>query len=192
MRRNYWMIIVISIATAIGLNNILLWINLSQYSEAYQETAQRLYSPTLVEQILTTGILIPIIEEILFRGLVFGLIRKRLSFVWAMSISSVLFGVYHGNLVQFVYATICGILLTYFYEKFGSVAAPILAHMMMNLTAVILTNAGVFTWMFLNLKWMAAITILCVVLTCVLLANIHKMDVTKMLKKYCKPFGDSI
>lgn len=144
--RSVGIVAMLSISVAVLLNVLLLQINLPQYSERYQAASEILYSPPFWKQVLTSGLLIPIIEEFLFRGIVFRLLRKKCSFLWAMMISAILFGVYHGNLVQFVYATICGMVLAYLYEKSCRVWSSIWSHMMMNLCAILLTHFGVLSW----------------------------------------------
>ncbi len=137
---------ILSACVSVLLNILLLQINLPQYSERYQEASAILYSPPFWQQLLISGLLIPIIEEFLFRGIVFRVLRKWCSFIWAMIISALLFGVYHGNLVQFVYATICGMLLAYLYEKSHTVWLSAWSHMMMNLCAILLTHFGILSW----------------------------------------------
>lgn len=144
------LIIVISAAVATGLNVLLLSLNLAQYSSRYQEAAELLWEPPIWQQILYNGMLIPIFEELIFRGILFRVLRKWMVFPWAMTVSALAFGVYHGNLVQFVYAGICGLLLAYWYEKRGNILAPILSHMTMNLVAIFLTECGAFSWMLQN------------------------------------------
>lgn len=157
----YSYIIGISIALSLGLNNILLLSNLAEYSESYQETATILYAPAFPVQILCVGIIIPIMEEMVFRGLVYKRMKESKSMFYALLTSSVLFGVYHGNSVQFIYALLTGVMLGYLYEKYGSLKAPILAHMLMNIVSCVLTKADVFTWIFSNMARMATITIGC-------------------------------
>lgn len=190
--KNVWLIVMLSVAVAIGLNCLLLSVDLAQHSERYQEATVVLYSPPFMQQVLYSGILIPIVEELLFRGLVFRVLRKWIAFPWAMVISAVLFGVYHGNLVQFVYAGICGLLLAYLYEKYDSIFAPILSHMTMNLVSVILTQMGVFAWIMEGNMTVVIVVMLCGVIGIVMFRAIQKMDVTKVLKIYCKDTSNDI
>ena len=162
--KQYGILIVLSIVTAIGLNNVLMLLNLAKYSPRYQEAANILYAPPFIQQVLYTGILMPMLEELLFRGLVFRVLKKWISFPVAMVISAVLFALYHGNLVQFVYAFFCGLLLAFIYEKYGSLLAPILSHMTMNLVAIILTEFGIFAWMFHDIFRAVEISVVCGVL----------------------------
>lgn len=167
------------IALAIALNNLLLLLNVAKYSKAYQEAAEVLYSPSFPKQILLTGILIPIIEEIMFRGIVFRILRKWIPFVWAMLITSLLFGAYHGNLVQFIYASLCGVFLAYVYEKTKSILAPIFSHMAMNIVACTMTEYELFSWMFHDIWRVLGSTLFCVVLFGTLLVVVRKWMLQK-------------
>lgn len=171
----YVLVAGISIPFALGLNNILLLSNLAEYSIAYQEASEALYTPSLLVQIICLGIITPIMEELIFRGLIFKRIRRIVSAKRAIIASALFFGLYHGNLVQTIYGILCGLLLGYLYEKFGSLKAPILAHMLMNIVACVLTEADVFTWMFSESIRMAVITILCAALASSMFLFIQKI-----------------
>ena len=186
MLKNIIAILVLSAAVAVGLNCLLLIVNLAQYSERYQEAAITLWAPPIWQQMLYSIMLIPIVEEVIFRRIVFRTLRKWVDFSWAMLVSAVLFGAYHGNLVQFVYATICGILLAYLYEKYDTILAPILSHMAMNAVAVLLTHLGVFAWITEIVYRALVMMSLCIVIGLLIFWFIHKLDVTKVLKIYCK------
>ena len=86
--------------------------------------------------ILTTVIVGPVCEEVIFRVMVFRRARHYMSLVPAMLISSVLFGVYHLNMIQLIYAFGLGMLFSWMYEKSGTILLPVLIHMGANLLAV--------------------------------------------------------
>lgn len=157
----YFLIAGISIPFAVGLNNLLTLSNLAEYSVTYQETADALYTPALWVQILCLGIIVPITEEYVFRGLIYKRIRRNRSAARAIVSSAIFFGLYHGNSVQMIYGSLCGLLLAYLYEKYGSMKAPVFAHMLMNIVACVLTDLDGFTWMFVKPMRMAVITIVC-------------------------------
>ena len=152
---------VMSVAFTVGLNNILLLTNIAEYSDAYQESAELLYMPSLGVQLLCLGVIYPVMEELIFRGVVYKRMRANTMAGIAMFSSAIFFGLYHGNSVQFVYGTFSGVMLAYFCEKFSTIKAPILAHVLMNITAVILTELDAFTWMFAVPVRMVVITIAC-------------------------------
>lgn len=83
-------------------------------------------------RILCYEIVAPISEELVFRQVIYKRLRG-ISPVWvAVMISALLFGLYHGNLVQGIYAFIMGCLLALVYEWTGSFVAPVLFHMIAN------------------------------------------------------------
>lgn len=181
----YVYVVGISIAFAVALNNILLLSDLASYSIAYQEASEALYTPSLAVQIVCLGIITPIMEEYIFRGLVFKRLRCRYSARRAIVTSALFFGMYHGNLVQTIYGTLSGILLGYLYEKYGSLKAPVLAHMMMNIVACLLTEADVFTWMFSETTRMAIITVGCASIASIMFLYIQKIEEKPQMLQGC-------
>ena len=77
--------------------------------------------------IILGGLLAPLGEELLFRGVVFGWLR-RWGFVVAAIISAVVFGAAHGINVVFPAAIVLGLLNAYVYEKSGSIWPSVVAH----------------------------------------------------------------
>ncbi len=171
----YILIVGVSIPAALGINNILLLSNLSEMSQSYQRASELLYTPSLSVQILCLGMIIPIMEELLFRGLIFKRLRESMPMVSAVIYSALFFGLYHGNLVQMIYGTICGLLLAYTYEKFGSLKAPILMHMIMNIVACVVTELNGFTWMLEQPMRMGVITVLCALMASGIFVLIKEM-----------------
>ena len=184
--RHVGIIAVLSIATSVALNILLLHSALPQHSIRYQEASAVLYSPPFWQQIVYNGIAAPILEELLFRGVLFRVLRRWVAFPWAMIISAVVFGAYHGNLVQFAYAGICGVLLAYLCEKYDSIIAPIVSHMVMNMVAIVFTQWGVFAQIMKSSVVAVLAMLVCTVCAVVMLRVLQKLDVTKVLKIYCK------
>lgn len=170
----YIWIVILGVAACVALNNILTLSNLAMIS-SYEETGANFYEVNLVAQIICLGILTPIAEELVFRGLVFKRMREVMSMKRAILISALIFGIYHGNLVQAVYGGVLGALLAYAYEKYGSLKAPILAHMVLNLTSVILSEVGGFTWMFEQPMRMGIATVACAAISATMYVMIQKI-----------------
>ena len=79
----------------------------------------------------------PIFEELAFRGIIYRGLRKDGSALQAILISALLFGLFHMNLNQMVYATALGILFALLRETTGSVLASMIAHMTVNSEGVL-------------------------------------------------------
>lgn len=133
-----WLLLA-GVTTCLCLNHVLMLVPISK--EGYQSTSELLYQPALWEQVICTGIVIPFTEELIFRGMAFGSLRRELSFSGATLISAVYFGLFHGNLIQGIYAFLMGIFLAGVYESGGFGYAWIF-HGTANLTAIFLTKAG--------------------------------------------------
>lgn len=157
----YIMIIGISIPFALGANNILLLSNLAEVSEAFQEAAEVLYNPSLEVQIICLGVIIPIMEELIFRGLIYKRLCEESSAKRAMFYSALFFGLYHGNMIQMLYGFLSGLLFVYLYDKFNSIKAPMAAHMVMNIFVCIVTEMRGFNWIFEQPLRMGIITVAC-------------------------------
>lgn len=87
---------------------------------------------------LCVAVLPGVVEEFIFRGLLYGEYRRRRT--WgAILTSALLFGLMHMNLNQFCYAFLIGILFCMVYEATGSLLAPMLMHTVYNGNSVIMT-----------------------------------------------------
>lgn len=98
----------------------------------------------LIFVFMSLVILAPVVEEILFRGFLFGGLRTKLSFPWAVVITSVLFAVPHlfasstGFLwIAAVDTFVLSLVLCYMREKTGALWVPIGIHAIKNSLAFI-------------------------------------------------------
>lgn len=141
----YICIPVLGMCSSFLLNGILSISGLTELlAEGYEQTAESIYTQELWQQYLVAAVLIPCMEELIFRGLIFRRMRTYSIFSLAALISAVLFGIYHMNLLQFLYATCLGLLLAYVYEQFRTILAPVLLHAAANAFSIfITTNAAV-------------------------------------------------
>lgn len=140
-------ILLMAFCAAIVLNNLLSWTPLMDYSSNYQEVSEAFFGGSLLFEILGPCIFVPILEEYVFRGLVYGRLREWLSVPWAVLISAVIFGMMHMNIVQFLYAGLLGIFIALCAERTKGLYGAILAHMAANTISVIRTETGWLRWM---------------------------------------------
>lgn len=83
--------------------------------------------------LLYTLILSPISEEMIFRGILQKELKCLTGHFWiANTIQAVLFGVFHGNMVQGIYTFVMGLFFGLVCEKGGSLVYSILLHMLFN------------------------------------------------------------
>lgn len=158
---SYIYVVIMAVALTIGVNNLIAISGLFKEDQAYNETVRALYSAELGIQVVCLGILIPICEEMVFRGLMFRRIRRFGTFMPAMLYSSFAFAFLHGSMIQMIHAFFLGCVFCYLYEKYGSVKAPILAHITANTLSVIFTRIDVLGWMYERPTVMGIVTVLC-------------------------------
>ena len=102
--------------------------------------------------ILIYGILSPLAEETVFRGITLQRLyllchenkSRKTAFLLAAGLSSLLFGVYHGSLVQGVYAAAMGFLFCLFLALGGNLFGVIVLHGGANVMTLFLSQAGAF------------------------------------------------
>jgi len=125
-----------------GLNFILLSVvgltNLIQHFPSYEQVVQLLSGGSLVLRILVVGLLAPVAEELLCRGLVLNRLFDWMPKWAAALVGSALFGIVHFNLFQALYAFVLGIMFSLLYIRHRNLLMPIIAHVAFNLANVIL------------------------------------------------------
>lgn len=83
--------------------------------------------------VFSISILAPLLEEVLFRGAIQGYLMRHFKKPWvAIIISALIFGIYHMNPVQVVYATLLGIVLGWIYYRTGNLLSVIVGHILNN------------------------------------------------------------
>ena len=141
--------LVLAATSAVGLNALLALTGFVQISAVYQEVARQQYSVVFGVGAVLFGLFSPVAEEIVFRGLIFNRLRKYCGAAAAVIVSGVLFGVYHGNLVQGVYGGCMGMLMAYVYLRARSFFYPCLFHAAANLAVFALAqNAALHAELF--------------------------------------------
>lgn len=146
-------IVVFAVSISLGLNVLLTLTGFAETSAAYSQVADRQYGVSFGIGLILYGMVSPLAEEALFRGVIYNRLRRFLGAFAGIAVSALFFGLFHGNLVQGVYGTVMGILLACVYERQGSFFAPILFHAAANLAvytaaylpevqAVLFTPAG--------------------------------------------------
>lgn len=132
------LLLVVDVVVSITLTAIL---GESQLVQETNDTITQLSSTTegLIWVALALG-LAGVCEEFAFRGFFQSTLTRRFSFVPAVIVSSVTFGLFHFD-IQLVYilsATISGLVLGYVYHHWNSYVVSAIAHSTLNLTVLAL------------------------------------------------------
>lgn len=86
-------------------------------------------SPLMLLYVVVLG---PIMEELVFRGLIYRFARLALPFWGANVLQAALFAVMHGNLIQGIYAFIFGLVLGYIAHRGHGIRYSLFAHIAIN------------------------------------------------------------
>ncbi|NEU32177.1 CPBP family intramembrane metalloprotease [bacterium LRH843] len=83
--------------------------------------------------IIVVSIIGPILEEIVFRLIIFGALYKRFNFWVAGFISSLIFAAIHFDFTHLLIYTVMGFVFAFLYVKTKRILVPICAHISLNL-----------------------------------------------------------
>lgn len=136
---NAILVAVTGAAFSLGLNYLFTITGLTESSAGYSQVAKEQFSYALVPALLFYGVASPMVEELVFRGVVYNSLRRNLGISPAILGSALLFGAIHGNIVQMLYGTIMGVVMAVLYEKYGKLSAPIIFHGMANAAVYLCT-----------------------------------------------------
>ncbi|WP_223703380.1 CPBP family intramembrane glutamic endopeptidase [Sutcliffiella deserti] len=91
-------------------------------------------APIMIFAITIAG---PILEEIIFRKIIFGSLYKRFNFAVGLIISSLIFAVVHQDFKHLLIYFVMGGIFAFLYVKTNRIIVPIIAHVAMNSFVVI-------------------------------------------------------
>lgn len=90
--------------------------------------------------LLSAVVLAPLLEEVVFRGYITSGLQYAYGPITAWFISSLIFGIAHGDITPAINATFCGLVLGFYYMRYRSLMLVIMLHSMNNLTACFLST----------------------------------------------------
>ena len=102
------------------------------------DLATLMLSSGMFWRVFTVGICAPMMEELIFRKLLIDRVVKHGEWL-AILLSGLMFGLYHGNFRQAVFATLIGMFWAFIYIRTGKVWYTIAMHMIINLTTSVIT-----------------------------------------------------
>ena len=111
---------------------------IDNYSQMIESSGVSQYS---LMRAISTLILPPLVEEIVFRGLILKYLeRAGACFIVANLIQALLFGIFHMNIVQGIYTSLLGFLLGYLAYRYDSILAPMITHALFNLFGTLIVD----------------------------------------------------
>lgn len=136
--KQWYFIVLIGMFASMGLSKAVTILPIDNIWGSYAKVGKDFAANPIGLQLVALVLVGPVLEEIIFRGLVYNRIKRYTNSIKGVYISAAVFGVYHFNLVQGLYGFALGILLCYVYEKYHTIAAPVILHFIANLAALLM------------------------------------------------------
>lgn len=128
---------------AVVTNPIADWFGLSLSSEREQQIEKEIVQAketnilAALTSLLVIGILVPIAEELLFRGVIQTYLVQRIGPIVGILLSSLWFGLLHMDIALFAPLFVIGLLLGFVRHRYQSIWGAVLLHAMNNMTGVL-------------------------------------------------------
>ena len=151
LTKKIWYVCILSMSIALFLNALAAFTGFMQISVDFEKTAENQFSLPLGIGILVYGIITPVTEEVVHRGIIYNRLRRYFGLSVSVVVSSLLFGVSHGNPVQLVYGFVMGILICLIYERYGAFIYPVLFHCIANTMVYIVVRVPLLRNMLFSL-----------------------------------------
>ena len=119
--------------------NSILSLLPAQWIANYSESSSFITEGSLAGSLISQGLIAPITEELAFRGLMLSRFRKGVPLWIGIAISSILFGILHGELLWFIYAALLGTIFCVVAARTGSILTTILLHVIFNVAGTLLS-----------------------------------------------------
>ncbi len=156
----YGFVLAFAFCMALGLNILFYQLGITGKSQSYEVVKELQYGVQFVFGLILYGVVSPFAEEAVFRGLLYNRMKRCFSVGIAVVLSALLFGFYHGNMVQALYGTILGIVIAYLYEMTGRFEMPFLFHAMANVSVYVMTYHNALSGMNSAMAWAMAVVLL--------------------------------
>lgn len=101
----------------------------------YKQLMETVSQGDMLLSVIYVIIIGPVSEELIFRGALFDRFYLVFPFWWANVLQAVLFGLYHMNIIQGIYAFLLGMILGMIRQMTGSILSTIFCHMVFNATS---------------------------------------------------------
>ncbi|MEN1969478.1 type II CAAX endopeptidase family protein [Lentibacillus sp. N15] len=88
--------------------------------------------------VIIPALIAPILEEIIFRKIIFGWFYKRMNFFFAALLSALIFAIIHQEPEHILVYASMGFVFAFVYVKTKRIIAPILIHMTLNTVSVMI------------------------------------------------------
>ena len=109
-------------------------------TDYFETMAQIMDGKTFLQTVIWVGIIAPFGEEVIFRHFLYLRLRDHFGVAFSVVVSSLVFGLYHGELVQAIYAALLGSLFALGMEFTGNFFSSFLLHAAANTWGLVISQ----------------------------------------------------
>ena len=123
------------------LNLLIMHSPIPEIFPSYTESIRgKMFSVNIISGLFLYCLVSPVLEELLFRRLIYDILYRYTGFAAAAVISSLIFAIFHMNMVQGIYAFIMGMLICTLYHRDHRIIVPVSLHIGANLAVWLCGN----------------------------------------------------
>ena len=175
---NYILIMILGILVS-GISSIVFYeLNgIKSFTNTYN-----ISKISLLQLLVISGLLVPILEEYMFRGVIYKNLQKENSKMLSIIVTSILFAIISNSIDGIIYSFALSFLLIYVYEKYQTIKAPIVLHITSSIFQILLIYA-LHISNILNYALLIVFTILLVIFYMFTIRKDKKVDYGRNNKK---------
>ncbi len=141
--KSYLCMGIATVGAVVGWNVLAQIMGATDLLGVYQLFSQPMQFTSVLKGLFFMGVVIPMVEEPIFRGILYPILKQKMKRKKAILLSSLCFGICQMNLQQGIYAFGIGCLAAYAFEYFGTFLAPVVVHAIAGVVAYLIVYSAV-------------------------------------------------
>lgn len=139
------LVLLMVILAGVGLNYIISTIAPGDADTNYVAIRDTYYSADFLLQLVVLGVVVPIAEELMYRGILYKRLRAGANITVSVMVSAVVFGLLHFNLIQGIYGALMGAMLAIIVEMTDNIVYSCVGHIGVNIFTLCSVRFGIST-----------------------------------------------
>ena len=135
--KEFLYVIPIAFSVCIICNILIGLLPIPKTNAVSEEIFKLIEEYNIFVSLFIVSVLVPIVEELLFRGFFYDSIALISNHLVAIIITSILFGLIHMNIEQGIYGFVAGLFLGYIKYKYNRLSYTIFMHLLMNFSSIV-------------------------------------------------------
>ena len=135
---HFILLVLLGLFLSLTINSIFIYTGFIKLSIVPSGIDDRvIYIIAMIIRILTSCVIGPLIEEIVFRGFLFNSLSKRIKVILAALLTTIIFAVMHISISTVIFAIFTGLVFIYFYIKTNNLLVSFTIHSSCNIMALV-------------------------------------------------------